>query len=124
MSSTPSIGVPTLPGRIAPGRTVVAMQLVSDIPHTSQISMPSAAKKSRTSSGVGAAPVTNHSTSSKPSLARTAGPAAGSAVTPPACRAALSFSQTRGTAPKTVGRTCAATGMTSARLETQVTVAP
>jgi hypothetical protein len=44
------------------GGLIVAHEEVSDIPHSSQIGSPSAAKYSSTSTGVGAAPTTSHAT--------------------------------------------------------------
>ena len=52
------------------GGTIVAIEVVSDIPHTSQIGIPIAAKNSSTSSGQGAAPIMHHSQRSSPSLRR------------------------------------------------------
>ncbi len=88
---------------------MVAHEDVSDIPHSSQIGSPSAAKYSSTSTGVGAAPTTSHAHWSSPSFSRIAalcssGSAAGS-VTPCASSAAFIFSQIRGTEPQAVGRT-------------------
>ena len=87
----------------------VAQDEVSDIPQSSQIGSPSAMKYSSTSTGIGAPPDTSHSAWSSPSLDRIAafassGSALGS-VTPCAPSAAIIFSQMRGTAPNTVGRT-------------------
>ena len=48
----------------------MATAQVSDIPHSSAISMPIASKNRITSGGVGAAPTANHSHSSSPSIAR------------------------------------------------------
>ena len=67
-TSVSGIGGPTVPGRTLPGRLIVVIALVSDIPQVSQISIPIARKNSSTSGGVGAAPTTNHSVSSRPSM--------------------------------------------------------
>ncbi len=50
-----------MPTRIRPGGLSVATAEVSDIPHSSAISIPIASKNSITSGGVGAAPTANHS---------------------------------------------------------------
>ena len=70
MTSTPGIGGPTVPSLTLSGGTIVAIEVVSDIPHTSQIGIPIAAKNSSTSSGHGAAPIMYHSQRSSPSLRR------------------------------------------------------
>jgi len=49
-------GGPTVPIFTAPGRLQVPAPHVSDIPHSSASSIPSAWKNSSTSTGVGAAP--------------------------------------------------------------------
>ena len=54
------------------GGLIVAQDDVSDIPHSSQIGSPSAAKYSSTSTGVGAAPTTSHAHWSSPSFSRIA----------------------------------------------------
>jgi hypothetical protein len=90
--------------------------------------MPRSRKYSSTSTGVGAAPATDHSTWSSPSFWRmpcltSSGRPAGF-TTPCFSSAALIFSHTRGTPPQTVGRTsgrCATTCFGSA---TDVTVHP
>ena len=69
-TSVSGIGGPTVPTRIRPGGLSVAIALVSDIPQVSQISIPIARKNSSTSGGVGAAPIRNDSTSSRPSSER------------------------------------------------------
>ena len=103
---------------------MVATQEVSDIPHTSQMRMPSASKNSSTSTGVGAAPMTNHSAWSRPSCARIRRAVWRPGVTPLASRPALTFSQTRGTAPNHVGWTWATTPIRSGSEATLVTVLP
>jgi len=92
------------------------MHDVSLMPQTSQMGSPSASKNSSSSTGAGAAPQHIHCTWSRPSFARTAAPTAGSARAASAScgpaaasSAARIFSHTRGTEPKTVGRTCART---------------
>ncbi len=60
-----------MPTRTRPGGLTVAAEEVSDIPHSSQISIPIARKNSITSGGVGAAPTAKVVTWSSPSSART-----------------------------------------------------
>ncbi len=96
---------------------MMPQQEISDIPHSSQIGTPRAPKNSNTSGAMGAAPDTVKRTSSRPSSCRTAvlwssGRAPGS-VTPLASRAALIFSQTRGTPPHAVGRTSGSAATTA-----------
>ena len=69
-SSTPGIGGPTVPILMRSGGLIVATQVSSDMPHSSQMGMPSAAKNSSTSTGVGAAPATKRSARSRPRRSR------------------------------------------------------
>jgi hypothetical protein len=98
------------------------------MPHSSQIGRPKSRKYSSTSIGVGAAPTISHSHWSRPSFCRMAafcssGSALGS-VTPCASRAALIFSQMRGTEPQIVGRTCGRCCTIIRASAMQVTVQP
>ena len=60
LTSTPGTGRPTVPSRNAPGVFVVNAPVVSVIPYTSRIFMPSPAKNSPTSGGSGAAAAGHH----------------------------------------------------------------
>jgi hypothetical protein len=118
----PSSGWPTEPSFVASGRLVVTMHEVSLMPHTSQMSMPRAAKNSSTSTGMGAAPVASQRASSRPRGDRSSSGA--SSAAPEASSAALSFSHTRGTPPKAVGLTRATTAKSCVGSATGVTVWP
>ena len=119
----PSIGWPTEPKRVAPGRLVVTMHEVSLMPHTSQIGMPSAAKNSSTSTGVGAAPTASQRAWSSPrrSLAAASGAQRRGAR---GLERRLELLPHARDAAEAVGRTWATTAMTCVGSATGVTVWP
>jgi hypothetical protein len=98
------------------------------MPQASQMDNPRAWKYSNTCGGIGAAAQMSHCAWSSPSCVRmpaftSSGRTLGSTI-PLASRAALIFSQMRGTAPHALGRTSGSAPTTCRMSETAVTVAP